>query len=74
MKALDAGMWLVAAVSLVGTIANLYKRPWGFALWIVTDVAWVGYDIYVGALHQAALLTIYGALAAWGLVRWLKEV
>ena len=63
-------MWIVAGVSLIGTVLNVYKRRGGFAVWAVTDVAWVAYDLSIGANAQAALLAIYGAMAVWGFLKW----
>lgn len=67
---LNVIMWIVAGVSLIGTVLNVYKRRGGFAVWAVTDVAWVAYDLSIGANAQAALLAIYGAMAVWGFLKW----
>lgn len=63
-------MWAVAAVSLVGTVANLHKKRWGFACWIGTNAVWVVYDIDKQAYPQAALMAVYFCLAVWGFRKW----
>ena len=65
--------WLVTIASLIGTIANIYKRRWCFAVWLVTNTFWCVYDIRIGAYPQAALMGVYVLLAIWGLMQWRKE-
>jgi len=66
-------MWLVTIASIIGTIANIYKRRWCFGVWAVTNAIWVGYDIWKGILPQAALMAVYFCLAIWGLFQWKSE-
>lgn len=66
----DGFMWCVAMVSLVGTVANVYRRRWCFVLWACSNVAWVVYDIQKHAHPQAALMAVYAALAVWGWRQW----
>jgi nicotinamide riboside transporter PnuC len=73
MDSVEAIMWCVSGVSLVGTVANLYKRRWCFWLWIGSNTAWVAYDIHKTAYPQAALMAVYACLAVWGLWVWRKE-
>jgi len=67
---LDRWMWLVSAASLVGTVANVYKRRWCFWVWCVTNTVWVAYDLHKGADAQAALMACYAVLAVMGLLKW----
>lgn len=30
--------WLVTTASIVGAVANIYKRRWGFAVWLCANV------------------------------------
>jgi hypothetical protein len=63
-------MWGVALASLVGTVANVYKRRWCFAVWLFGNVSWCIYDIHKTAYPQAALMAVYAVLAIWGYIRW----
>ena len=63
-------MWAVTAASLVGAVANVYKRRWCFGVWLGTNLAWAGYDIWKDAPAQAALMAVYAGISAWGLVHW----
>lgn len=69
---LDIAMWIVTAAAIIGTVANVYQRWWSFAIWLPTNLAWVAFDLYIGAFHQAMLMAVYAGLAAWGLCRWSK--
>jgi len=66
-------MWLVTALSLAGVVLNIYKQPVCFALWCVTNAAWIAYDIAIGAHAQAAMFAVYLATSVWGLVKWTRE-
>ena len=67
---IDNLMWIVSAASLVGTVANIYKRRWCFVVWCATNTVWVAYDLDKGAHAQAALMACYACLSVWGLCRW----
>ena len=73
MTTIDHLMWIIAAGSLVGTIANVYKKRWCFLLWSIGNFAWVLYDVHKTAYPQAALMAVYFCLAIWGWFRWSKE-
>lgn len=73
MTLFDSLEWGVTGVSLVGTVANLYRRWWCFPLWVVSNAAWAAYDIYKGAYPQVALMVVYAALAIWGWQKWKRE-
>jgi len=66
-------MWLVACLSLAGVVLNLYRRREGFLFWMVTNAAWVAYDIHKSARPQAALMAVYFILAVIGWIKWGRE-
>jgi hypothetical protein len=63
-------MWLVTVASLIGTIANIYRRRWCFWVWLGANIAWSIYDCWLAAWPQAALMGIYACLSVWGLISW----
>jgi len=69
---IGAAMWIVTGASIAGTVANVYKRRWCFAVWLATNSAWCAYDASIGAWAQSALMLIYACLSVWGLVKWRK--
>ncbi len=62
--------WLITLASLIGTVANIYKRRWCFIVWLFTNSFWCVYDIRIRAYPQAALMGVYALLAVWGLSQW----
>jgi hypothetical protein len=65
--------WIIAIVSLIAAIMNIYKIKWCFLLWGITNLAWMIYDIHIGANSQAALWGIYFFIEIWGLREWSKN-
>lgn len=65
--------FLIAAAALVGTVANVYKKQWCFAVWVVTNTAWAVYDYWIGARWQAVQFTVYDVISVWGLIKWKKD-
>jgi len=63
----------VSILSLIGVVANVYKKKWCFILWIVTNAFWCVWDFKEGILSQAILFFVYWLLAIWGLYKWAKE-
>jgi nicotinamide riboside transporter PnuC len=65
--------WLITIASIVGTVANIYKRQWCFIIWLVTNSAWMIVDFCMGMYSQAALFAVYVGLAMWGLIQWRRK-
>lgn len=65
--------WILTALSVLGTVANIYKKRYCFLLWGITNAAWAVIDYQAGIPAQAALFVTYFGLAIWGLVRWKGE-
>ena len=66
-------MWLFTLLSLVGVVANIYKKRWCFGVWFITNVAWCIYDYRIGAHAQGFLFGVYTVLALWGLIKWKER-
>lgn len=73
MNWIEGAMWGLTGLSLVGVVANIYKRPWCFLVWFWTNLAWVAYDVHKGAWPQAALMAVYVILSAAGYVAWRRK-
>lgn len=65
---------LVTIVSLIGTIANIYKKRWCFIIWLFTNATWCIYDFYKGLYSQSLLFLVYTGLSIWGLKQWKKDL
>lgn len=64
--------WLLALASIIGVIANIYKKQWCFAIWLFTNATWTLVDFMAGIYAQSALFAVYTGLAVWGLWKWRK--
>jgi len=63
-------MWLVTAGAIVGAVANIYGKRWGFVLWALTNLLWAAYNAWLAQWAQSALFTVYLGLSIWGIVKW----
>ena len=64
--------WFVTALSIFGTVLNIKKVKYCFAIWAVTNGFWAVYDFVIGAYAQSALFAVYFCLALWGIWEWQK--
>ena len=65
--------WIIASLSLIGVVANIYNKAWCFILWIITNSFWCIYDLRQGLYSQAILFAVYMLLAVFGLYKWAKN-
>jgi nicotinamide riboside transporter PnuC len=63
----------LAILSIIGTVANIYKKRWCFAVWLLTNTTWCIYDACIGEYAQSGLFAVYAGLAVMGLVQWRKK-
>lgn len=64
--------WLIAVLSLTGTVLNIKKRSECFYLWGISNAAWVFIDFNKGLHAQALLFSIYFVLAIYGAWSWSR--
>lgn len=65
--------YIMTALSIIGTVANSFRRKWCFYLWAVTNTFWCVYNF---AHEEYALAIQYAfnfAMAVVGLIRWSRE-
>jgi hypothetical protein len=72
--------WIVAVLSIGATIANVYQKAWGFAVWAITDIFWVVVNIRSGyktgnheLYAQASLFLVYFVIAVLGFIKWRRN-
>jgi hypothetical protein len=64
--------WLITLASIIGTVANIYKRRWCFWVWLFSNGSWFLIDLHAQLYSQAFLFLVYIGLSVWGLVSWSK--
>ena len=67
------GLWLMTALSLVGTELNVKKRIACFYLWTVVNIAWVFVDFQQELYARSVLDGVHLAFAVWGIWDWTKR-
>lgn len=63
-------LWLLTALSLVGTELNLRRRRGCFWIWGVTNVAWVAHFFWTAQWAPAVLFAWYTVSCVRGWRRW----
>ncbi len=66
--------WIITGFSIIGVVANIYKKRWCFIVWTATNFSWMVVDFIHGLYSQAVLFLVYFVLAIYGWFRWGKEV
>lgn len=65
--------YIVTAITLIGTIANAFKKRWSFIIWICTNVFWMIYNFYIHQPQQAIIYMTNIITSIIGLIYWKKE-
>jgi len=63
---------ICAVVGITGTVLNIRKHRACFALWAVSNSAWLTYGLISLQWGLAAQNAVYLALSIWGLVAWRR--
>ena len=66
-------IWAVTALSIVGTILNIYKNRWGFFIWMITNLTWAVIDFKVGLVEETVLFLFFFLTSLWGFMFWSKQ-
>jgi len=72
MSKVEILIWCNTAFAILGTILNAKQIRFGFILWMLTNGAFVIYNIYIKSYPQAALFFVYFGLAIYGWRSWGK--
>lgn len=73
MTWLTIGTWILAAVSLTGTILNVKKVKYCFYIWTVSNTLWLSYNIYIGLYSRAVVDAVHLCTAVWGIFAWRRR-
>jgi nicotinamide riboside transporter PnuC len=65
--------WIITALSVGGAIYNARGKVFGFYIWIVANIAWIAFDIYIKSYSQAALFAVYTIISVYGIYTWKKN-
>ena len=66
--------WILAFISIIGTVFNIKKKVACFYIWLIGDILWLIFDILNVCYGRACLDFLQSIMAFWGIVCWNKEV
>jgi len=62
--------WVFTIMSLAGNLCLIFKKRYGWLVWIASNVGWTMYFYKVGEVASAFLFMCYLVLAVWGYLNW----
>lgn len=62
--------WVMALVSLIGTLLNIQKIRWGFGFWMISNLYWQMHNVYLEEYAQAVLYGVFFVLSVVGFLSW----
>lgn len=62
--------YIITLASIVGTVANSFKKRWCFIVWGVTNTFWIFYNIVFKNYAQALLYAFNLIMAIVGFIKW----
>jgi nicotinamide riboside transporter PnuC len=65
--------WILAALSIAGTVFNVKKSVICFYLWAIGEIFWTIFDIRNGAYGRAFLDVVHFGFAIWGIFEWSEK-
>jgi len=72
-KLLARVSWFFVVICIAGSIANIYKCWWSFALWSVSNVYLIFHNYIKKEYSQTFLFAVYLVISIWGMVDWLLQ-
>lgn len=62
--------WLIDIIAISGNFYIIKKNPFGFVLWVISNILFIVYNLYKESNAQAFLFFVYGLFAIYGWVEW----
>lgn len=72
MTTIEIVSWGMTTLTIIGTIANSFQKRAGFYFWLISNLFWIGYNIYNKMYAQAAVYAFNSLMCVVGLVKWKK--
>jgi len=65
--------WSLTAVTIFGTYLNSRQNKYGFLVWGLCNLLWLGIDFNRGIYAQAALYVVFIGFNIYGWTQWGKK-
>lgn len=66
--------YLVAIITLIGTIGNAFGKEWSFKVWLITNIYWVIYNYINGDIPQCLIFTANVIVCIIAIITWRKRI
>jgi nicotinamide riboside transporter PnuC len=64
--------WILAALSITGTVFNVKKKAVCFYLWATGEIFWMILDFRNNQYGRVFLDAVHFGMAIWGIFSWKK--
>jgi nicotinamide riboside transporter PnuC len=65
--------WALTAITIFGTYLNAKQNQYGFIVWGICNMLWLGVDFTRGIYAQAALYVVFIGFNIYGWIQWKKK-
>lgn len=73
MTNFDIFTYIVTTLSISGSILNSRQNRWGFVVWGIANMCWIGVDLSRDIYAQAFLYTVFIGLNIYGWINWTNS-
>ena len=64
--------WIIVLIATGGTVLNIRKNRWGFALWNISNTYWVIYNCSHQEYAEATIFLTGIIFSTLGFIKWSK--
>jgi len=65
--------WSLTAITIFGTYLNSRMNKYGFLVWGLCNLLWLGVDFTRGIYAQAALYIVFIVFNIYGWIKWKEK-
>lgn len=65
--------WIAVSLSILGIILNARKNVWCWAVWILSNIFWLAYEIPKGEIPSIILWVVFLVMNSYGWYSWKKD-
>ena len=66
----DKLSWIFTFFAVMGSLANIEKLWWSFAIWTVCNVYFIIHNLVRKEKAMTCLFFVYLIISLWGLIKW----
>jgi hypothetical protein len=63
--------WYFTFLAISGSILNIYKLWWSFAVWSICNLYFIIHNTVRKERALTCLFSVYLVISLWGMVKWL---